>query len=341
MAALHPMAMPRNKQPERFAARRVASLLVSAAAALACPALAQPANPEPRVPGKVKAVFQLPAGGPVEVRGMVSFDQAGLGTGSMLYPVGNAGLAGLLVGVLTHGALTEASKKAQRQQLQEQADRVLEPYSGAIAATTHSTLAKGVLPLLAASGVELEMVQDSATPPTGRWLFQWQPVYTMTQDQSSLLLDNMVALYSPESPQEPVYQSIIRVVGHPRAETEPRLAWLDNDASAWHKASADLLARAMRLAVQQWQGRYASAADLPQRTVRYRLGREERIERAQILDEQCTTTLLRNLRGGLMEVPTGEAAQDRLGCPRPSAPQAPELTPGRPDATRGAYNGMR
>ena len=47
----------------------------------------------------------------------------------------------------------------------------------------------------------------------------------------------------------------------------------------------------------------AQRAEAPQRTVRYRQGNAERIERAQVLAERCDRLLLRNLRGWLLSVP--------------------------------------
>jgi hypothetical protein len=52
-----------------------------------------------------------------------------------------------------------------------------------------------------------------------------------------------------------------------------------------------------------------ASPDAPHRTVRYRLGGEERMERAQVLSERCDRLLIRNLRGWLMSVPV-QCAQE-------------------------------
>src|SRR5437762_5839674 len=75
---------------------------------------------------------RVPAGDRLLFRGVVSLDDAGGRTGPMmLYP---GGVAGLVVGVLTHGTLESTARQREKDRIQEAADRVLVPYAPVLAA---------------------------------------------------------------------------------------------------------------------------------------------------------------------------------------------------------------
>jgi hypothetical protein len=50
------------------------------------------------------------------------------------------------------------------------------------------------------------------------------------------------------------------------------------------------------------------------RTVRYQEGGAEKIERAQVLEQQCGRTVLRTLRGWLLSVPAQVEAASATRC---------------------------
>ncbi|UUZ52373.1 hypothetical protein LP419_22895 [Massilia sp. H-1] len=73
----------------------------------------------PCAPITVKRVgLRSPEGKQVEIHGAVNYDKAEGGSGQMMYPA-VGGLAGLLVGIATHAAMSSGLQSAEKQKLRE------------------------------------------------------------------------------------------------------------------------------------------------------------------------------------------------------------------------------
>lgn len=254
-----------------------------------------------RTPSVEKVVF----------RGSVNFDNAGLGTGAMLYPAPNA--AGLLAALLTHGLLNEGARKAQKEQLQAQADAMLKPYEPVLGAFTHDRLLRDALPRTALG--ERWRVLGAADARTEAWLVEAAPLFSMARDQRALVLDNTLRVFAPAT-DTPALAQAIRVVSDP-IDAPAEAAWLAEEGRRLTDESARLLALSLDVMLDEASGA-RSDRDTPraQKTFRYPEGGTERIERAELLAQGCRRLLLRTLRGALLSVP---APNDDAGC----APRAP------------------
>lgn len=262
--------------------------------------------------------IRLPAESPVRFRGATNLDQTGIGGQAMMYPAPSA--AGLLAAILTHGFLVESQKDEQQKKLQAEADRVLVPYGLLVATSTHEKLAERVLPLVPLPGQKAFSNQDDKR--AGDWWIDIRPVYTMTQDQSSLILDAAMSIYMSTAPDTQAYQNTVRVVSRAQRETDLPATWSGNEGQRWHGATAAMLAQAVSIAVRDWQGTLGGHAT-PQRTVRFAEGHTERMERAQVLSEECENSVIKTLRGWLMVIPTRESVQQKLGCAVDAADPVP------------------
>jgi hypothetical protein len=250
----------------------------------------------------------------------VNLDEAGVGQQAMLYPAPNA--VGLLAAIATHSLLTGSARNAQKQKLQAAADEVLEPFRPLIEATQPDGLLGRAWPATGLAGSPQWLPADAppGTAATGTaGTLEWLPAYLLTQDRRSLVLDLALAVRLRETPQSLAYQNTVRVVGRARPEADPKEAWTSNGGAAWHAATANLLAQALTMAMQDWQGQLGPT-DTAARTVRYQEGDKERMERAQVLREGCDHTVIRTLRGWLMAVPSQELVRQRLGCAPAAAP---------------------
>jgi len=133
--------------------------------------------------------LKLPKVEAVVYRGMVNYDAAGGKEGTFLYP-GYAGIAGLLVGIATHGALVEASKSSEKTKLQETADKVLDPFKDAIGSFTNRDLMQRGMTRLNAGTNKLLEPADAGEG----WIVESLPVFSMTQDRSALVLENAISI---------------------------------------------------------------------------------------------------------------------------------------------------
>jgi hypothetical protein len=261
----------------------------------------KPREPLPiSVEGKWK--LHLPPGEKVSYRGVASFDDAGLNGGQMLYP-GDAGVAGFLIAIFAHAAAVSAAKDTQRAEVQEAADKVMIPFRDVLDLYTPRELVQAGLEELA-PGTSAKLT-DADLKAGEDWFIEAVPVYSMTQDMTTIILDNAVVIYAPGA-SEPAYQNVIRIVSTPKNADNLAVFWNDNKAQPLKKVSVRLYAESLAAALKD----AASAPDesAPQRTVRYMQGDKEKIERANVLSEQCGRVVMRNLRGWIMSVPKSGAA---------------------------------
>lgn len=242
--------------------------------------------------------LKLPQAETVMFRGMASFDNAGGHSGSMLYP-GYAGLPGFFAAIATHGILVEASKNSEKARLQQAADKVLEPYKDLLVGFTHRELMqRGLAKLDVAMPKKLIDPADVADD----WVVESTPVYTMTQDESALVLENIIAVYAAGTPVADRYQNVVKVVSDARAEAQPRAAWTAEQGRLLKDESVALYAHSLKLVLQDL-GKQAGAQPEVHKTFRYAEGKAQKMERAQLLLETCDRAVIKTLRGWLMSIP--------------------------------------
>jgi len=297
-----------------MAARKTAA--ACAVAALLCAAVAPACAQEDTKPalaagGKPFAkdaswTLRLPKQDKVIYKGIASFDDAGSGAGAMMYPAPNP--AGFLVAVLAHGLLVGSAKDAQKTKLQQEADQVLVPYRPVLDDYLQQDLMQRGLQLVSTGGAR-KLVDASATPAS-EWLVDSTPVFSLTKDQSTVVLENVVSIYAPDLPAAPAYQNVIRVVSQPKADADLVGFWSANQGEKLKAESAGLLAQSLDIALAEVSAQAAQPA--PARTYRYQEGAVERMERGQLVSERCGRAVIRTLRGWLMSIPSKRPAEE--GC---------------------------
>lgn len=265
--------------------------------------------------------LRLPNTAQVSFRGLASMDNAGGGTGAMLYPAPNAAVA--LVGLLTHGLLNSASRHREASRIQEAADKVVDPYRVTLNDFRHEALFE-----LVAEQKRSLLAIRVAVPgeaPSGEWFLVIEPVFSLTQDQRALLLDSAFVLYAPDAPDKPLLQNAIRVVSAPVSGTDAPLFWLGANGQQMKITAAELMGVALD-AIKFEAGKITANPDKDEtkagahKSLRYFQGGVERIERAELVSAGCQRALLRTLRGGILSVPLSTtndsiaAGRTGLGC---------------------------
>lgn len=246
--------------------------------------------------------LRLPQGEHVTYQGVVSFDNAGAGTGSIVYPAPNVG--GLIAAIITHGLLVESTKKGQKDRLRATADEVLAPYKSILDKFTHRDLMRRAADK-APAGTDAQLVEESSDTGSQR-VVESAPVFSLTQDQTAIILDNAIAIHMPGAATTS-YKNTIRVISAAMDQADPVAFWTANDGEKLKDESAKLVAESLEIALRD-TAVTAMPDTIAYRTIRYREGAAEKIERAQILGAQCDRLLIRNLRGTLMSVPASGPA---------------------------------
>jgi hypothetical protein len=259
----------------------------------------------------------------VSFSGVVSYDAAGSRPGYMLYPAPDPISA--VAGLITHGVIVGLQRKHEKTQIREAANEVLAPYETVLERFTNADLMRRALDALEIQGNKvLVSATDVAVPGV---LVECQPAYFMTQDGRALVLENTIVVRRSEVKAGPPNTTTVKVVGLPLPETDSNVEayWMADEGDALQTVSVNLLRDSLVLALRGMEVSAASgAADF--RTVRYREGGAEKMERARIINESESRLVLRNLRGWILAVPiapptrtpTARAATDSATANAPS-----------------------
>lgn len=255
--------------------------------------------------------LQLPADEKVVFKGVLDFDASGPSGASMLYPAPNAG--GFLIGLITHAIILESMKGKRKTAAQEAADKVLVPYQDVVQAYTYRELMQRVLDKRVFAG-PVKLVAHSENNETP-WLIQSVPIFSLTQDETALVLDNVISISRPGLP---VYLNTIKVVSTAAADANPVQYWTANQGEQLKRETAAMVADSLQIALRSVAGSL-DTANTTYKTMRYFEGRTEKMERALLLSEYCNRVLIKTLRGWLMSIPVSRSEPNPALCSGASA----------------------
>jgi hypothetical protein len=242
--------------------------------------------------------LKLPEDDKVVFSGALDHDGVSVGTNSMMYPAPNA--AGFIAAVITHGLIVESQKNSQRKTAQESADKVLDPYQSILSTISYRQLARPWIEDLQ-PGASRKLIGAAESPGSDEWLIEATPVFLMAQDRRTLSLDVLVSIRESGAKSDAGYQNLIHVISPAVENEDPAAAWAADEGKKLKEVSAWLFSESLNIAMRAAVD--GSANDQPFRTIRYLEGTSEKMERAQLISEDCGRLLIKTLRGSLMSVP--------------------------------------
>lgn len=255
--------------------------------------------------------LQLPEEDKVIFKGVVNYDASGPNGSGMVYPASNAG--GFLVGLLTHAIILESIKNRQKTAAQEAADKVLVPFTDIVQTYTYLELMqRAVEKITTPRPIRLTPYSEKSQ---NEWLIQSVPIFSVTQDQTALVLDNVISISEPGVPS---YENTIRVVSAANEAPEVVQFWSANQGEKLKAVSAGMVADSLQIALKGAAGGLNND-NTAYKTVRYYEGKTEKMERAQLLSEQCNRVLIKTLRGWLMSIPVARTESAPTLCAGVSA----------------------
>lgn len=242
--------------------------------------------------------------GPVAFQGVVNFDEAGTGEGSMLYPAPNA--AGFFAALVTHGLLTKSAKEKQKNTIQETANQVLSEYQLILNNFKYKELMERALIKLAPPS-NFESIEN-ITATNNKVVIQNAPSFLITQDEKAIIINNLFLVTFPGKSPSVTHKNTIRVISNSINTPESATFWTDNDGEKLKDLSAQLFAESISITLNDIFAK-KSEESIPYKTVRYKEGSSEKIERAKVIKTSCDRMLIKNLRGILMSVPTSKVKE--------------------------------
>ena len=225
----------------------------------------------------------------------------------MLYPAPHPAV--FLIALVTHGVINESVKSSQKTKMQENADKVLLPYQPVLAGYSYKELMhQGMAKIPAGGGMKL--ISHSEKSSTD-WLVESTPVFSMTQDQSALIVDNLVLVYASGQREAAPYKKVVRVVSQTRNETDLVGYWSADNGKNLKQVSVDLFAESVDIGLNDAIN-MAKPNNNAHKTFRYLEGRNEKMERGQLINEHCDRLVIKTLRDAPMSIPV---RRDAPGAP--------------------------
>jgi len=261
--------------------------------------------------------LRVPRAGPVVFQGVANFDDAGAGNHFVVYPAPN--VIGLLAAMVTHGALVESAKKGNRERIQAASDAMLAPYKAVLDGFSHEDLLRRALPKLP-TGTIVRLVAYDSEPATDP-VVDVAPAFSLTPDQRAIVLYIAITIGRRGVVDSAQFRSDVRIVSNTADTADPKAFWNANDGEKLKDLSALLVAESLEIVFRAAAGGTPSNP-APERTVRFMEGSVERMERAQVLENNCGRLLIRNLRGLLMSVPASVPSGGRAPAPSECAVKA-------------------
>jgi hypothetical protein len=251
--------------------------------------------------------FQAPLDDVIPYHGTVNMDDAGLGARSVLYVA--PGLIGLAVELAAHSVIVNTMQAAEKKRIENRADEILVPYTDVIAHfNQRELLERSFLKMNTAGDKSITLVDTAAGLER---VIGYAPAFAISQDGRALILENVVSIGSGAT----AYRNTIRVVSDPPQAEDPAAYWTAEGGLRFKDESARLLAISFDVALSEAVRNADAAKPGPQKTIRYRFGNAEKIERAELLQQTCDRVLVRTLRGWLMSAPRPIAADAGSGAP--------------------------
>lgn len=228
---------------------------------------------------------------------------------SMMYP-GDAGIAGLLVGVVTHAVVADQMQNSKEATELEVANKVLEPLSDALDRIKASDLLGQ-----AADNQEYRILTNDSRQyhdPNG-WRLSVLPMFFVAQDYSSLRIKNVVSIHQLGNDNgELVYQNLVDIIRqHPNEELLNAPDAGDNDLN---NLVAELLSESISLGLADATNRLDVEPNL--RTFKYTSSGKTAYERARLVEKDCFRFVIRTLRNWIKSVPVNLSADREMkqGC---------------------------
>lgn len=232
----------------------------------------------------------IPVYGLIDVR-----DKGQDATYGLMYQGGS--YAGLIAQIATHAALESAKQSGANSRLQNEADRIVEPYQSTIDSIDEAKIWRRSISQVPRNQRNQLRIW-SAADASGRWSIELQPSYFISPEEDALVAQTEMLIHKDGVTEAPAGRQLLAV-------SMPTTLRRENgqvDESAFQKAlqqtNAQLIQMAI-LAARSWN----KPATSDSKTWSYYQGTSKRFERASLIHKHCHRVIIQTLRTDWMSVP--------------------------------------
>ena len=234
----------------------------------------------------------------VKYHGLASYDDVNAEHGGIAYPAATAEM--FFGALIAHMLTTESIKNSEKTERQDEADKVLGPYTEMLKGFSNGVLLDDAFTLLANNDPrKIENIKLLGS--NSAWVIESTPVFFMTQDRKSLILDNAISIYDSSVPDDVVYSNLVEITSLPFMG-EPTQYWQTGEKVRLLEISTKLYSRSITIALNDF---YSNNKNLSnhEETFKFYQDGKKKYERGSLLEKDCERIVMRTLRGWLKSVP--------------------------------------
>ena len=223
-------------------------------------------------------------------------------TGAALVYQGGAGLAGLFAQVLTHAAIENAAQQEALKKAQEEADVVLAGYTELISKNTQRMLISHSIKHLNISRPAISIISptENMVLAEKQLILESLPVFYMSQDQQSLVLDHQLKAYYKHQPDAVIYQNMAKAISKKQAVDENLNRWKANNGELFIQTTKNLHLSSLQILLEDMYKSLVSQGK--DATHKYYIGNKKHYVRGKVLLSNCKHTAIRNLKGNILVI---------------------------------------
>jgi len=240
-------------------------------------------------------------------------DSVGLDSGNMVYP-GDAGVAGFLAAILTHAAISGSVKDNAYSKVQEEANKVLLPYSKYLQGFKNEELFSSIIGKINDKHKFRIEKYDGSNNELSDFVLKSEPIFYMSQDQKELILKHAMTIHRVNQPDKIIYKNITEIASNRINNDNMFNFWIEQNNLPI--ISADLYAESIDLLFFDMKNDFEKHQVQSQKTYRFMRGGKKSYERGTFVKSKCGYTVIRTLRGWLKSFPDDAniSPENKQGC---------------------------
>jgi len=215
--------------------------------------------------------------------------------GGQIYYDGSAGAAGVLAQIFIHSAVANSQQKKRYENLQKDANTILAPYQNQLSKFSNSDLWQAVK----SKDIGFKTYQEDNH--TGVTVYEATPKFILSIDKTSMMVINKVDVFKSDDLENAIYTNSFVVISAPIQQDDIDTFWADQTSNHFIEIGASIFADSIELAEKDFNKELELTNK--QKTFRYLLGKKKMYEHGQLIKDNCSNIIMKNLRGYIYKIP--------------------------------------
>ena len=258
-------------------------------------------------------IFQLhfPNQDKVQFLGKIDTSQKAGDGAAVMYP-GEAGVAGFVAAIAAHSIAASSVKNSRKKQMQESANRILQPFSQVIEQLAFEQLYPQSLTLPGNTAPTVNLEPYSEHSADNKWIIESTPTFYVTLEKKDLILQNAIRIYESAKPDNSAYQNTIAVVFNDTGTHLSNDGVPIDNGNPFASTVKNLFKESLDLAISDFINQQSPPDSYQTTTVRYLEDGEKKVERGNVMISSCEKIVFKTLRKWIKSVP--QMKKDNQQC---------------------------